>query len=742
MPALDATLLQIQARTGPMTDQLVRRPGDFGLGQVPARLAPVATTKSICGYCATGCSLHIHLDAEGQAINLTPDPAYPVNIGMACPKGWEALTSLSASDRVTSPLLRNPATGKLEPVSWPTAMRVFTDRMQGAQAKHGAHSIAFLSTGQVPTEEMALLGALFKFGMGGLHCDSNTRQCMATSHVAYKQAFGFDSPPYTYQDFEESDVLVFVGSNPAIAHPIMWQRVMMNKNSPEIIVVDPRRTETAMCATRHVPLRPKSDLWLLYGIARVLLEENRINREFIDAHTTGFDAFARFLDAYTPEAVALMTGIAANEIREIARIIGRGKAVSFWWTMGVNQGHESTRTAQALINLALMTGNIGRPGTGANSITGQCNAMGSRLFANATSLFGGRDFANATHRAEVARILDIPVDRIPAAPSKAYDQIIDGIETGDIRALWIIATNTAHSWIDQSRFARLREKLDFLVVQDMYSTTESARLADLVLPAAGWGEKEGFFINSERRLGRIRKVSRAPGQALSDFAIFKLIAETWGCGDLFRRWSTPAASFQIIKELSAGRPCDITGIRDHDHLESAGGIQWPYAKRDAETSPLPASPAENQRRLFADGVFFTPDGRAKFLFDEPRPMPEAPDADYPFYLNTGRGSSAQWHTGSRTNKSDVLRKLAPTSLYVEINPADATRLGIANDDDVIVSSRRGEALASAVITATVQPGQLFMPMHFDTVNRLTFPAYDPHSRQPSYKACAVRIRRA
>ena len=751
-PAINASLLQIQARTGPMTDQLVRRPGDFGLGQVPARLAPASTTKSICGYCATGCSLHIHLDATGQAINLTPDPAYPVNLGMACPKGWEALTSLSASDRVTAPLLRNPTTGKLEPVSWPTALRVFTDRMQAAQAKHGPHSISYLSTGQVPTEEMAFLGALFKFGMGGLHCDSNTRQCMATAHVAYKQSFGFDAPPYTYQDFEESDVLVFVGSNPAIAHPIMWQRVMMNKNSPEIIVVDPRRTETAMCATRHVPLRPKSDLWLLYGIACVLVEENRLNRAFIDAHTTGFDAFATFLEAYSADTVATHTGIAANEIREIARRIGRGKAVSFWWTMGVNQGHESTRTAQALINLALMTGNIGRPGTGANSITGQCNAMGSRLYANATSLLGGRDFANATHRADVARILDIPADRIPHVPSKAYDQIIDDIESGDIRALWIIATNTAHSWIDQSRFARLRAKLDFLVVQDLYSTTESARMADLVLPAAGWGEKEGFFINSERRLGRIRKVSRAPGEALSDFSIFKLIAEAWGCGDLFRRWSTPAAAFQIIKELSAGRPCDITGIRDHDHLESAGGIQWPFTNADAKTPPTPAetsvslvasvpsvpSPG-NQRRLFVDGKFFTPDGRAKFFFDAPRPMPEPPDEAYPFLLNTGRGSSAQWHTGSRTNKSDVLRKLAPTSLYVEINPDDAARLGIVKDSTVLVSSRRGEASAAAVITTTVQPGQLFMPMHFDAVNRLTNPTFDPHSRQPSYKACAVRL---
>jgi assimilatory nitrate reductase catalytic subunit len=735
----------LHARTGPMTTELVRHPADFGLGQVPARLKPVSTTRSVCGFCATGCSLHIHLDANGQAINLSADGSYPVNLGMACPKGWEALTPLAASDRATTPLLRNPQTGKLEPVGWSTALRVFTDRLQAVQQKHGPHSIAYLSTGQVPVEEMALLGALFKFGMGGLHCDSNTRQCMATSHVAYKQSFGFDAPPYTYQDFEESDVLVFVGSNPAIAHPIMWQRVMMNKNSPQIIVLDPRRTETAMAATRHVALRPKSDLFLLYGLAHVLVEENRIRRDYLDAHTTGFPEFATFLADYPPDRVAAETGIAADDIRQLARVIARGRAVSFWWTMGVNQGHESTRTAQAIINLALMTGNIGRPGTGANSITGQCNAMGSRLYANATSLLGGRDFAKPAHRAEVARILDIPESHIPSQPSKAYDQIIDAIETGEIKGLWVIATNPAHSWINQGRFARLREKLDFLVVQDMYTTTETAQMADLVLPAAGWGEKDGVFINSERRVGLTRKVSAAPGQALSDFAIFKLIAEAWGCGDLFRRWSTPAAAFQILKDLSKGQPCDISGIRDHDHVEKRGGIQWPWTEADeasrgaaAETRGQTPSP-DNQRRLFADGKFFTPDGRARLLFDAPRPMPETTDAAYPFLLLTGRGSSAQWHTGSRTNKSDVLRKLAPTALYVEISPADADRLGIANNAPIVVRSRRGAADAFAVVTATVQPGQLFMPMHFDAVNRLTFPAFDPHSRQPSYKACAVTV---
>jgi assimilatory nitrate reductase catalytic subunit len=413
--------------------------------------------------------------------------------------------------------------------------------------------------------------------------------------------------------------------------------------------------------------------------------------------------------------------------------------------MGVNQGHESTRTAQALINLALMTGNIGRPGTGANSITGQCNAMGSRLFANATSLLGGRDTQNAAHRAAVADILQLPVDRIPSEYSWAYDQIIDGIESGKIKGLWVVATNTAHSWINSAQFARIRAKLEFLVVQDMYHTADTARLADLILPAAGWGEKEGSFINSERRFGRITKVSRAPGNALADFDIIRLLARAWGCADLFGQWTSPAAAFQLLKRLSAGQPCDITGVRDHPHLAAEGGIQWPYpASSSPNISNLKSeisnvAPPQRERRLFADGKFFTSDGRAAFHFDAPRPMAEPPCADYPFLLNTGRGSSAQWHTGTRTDKSDVLRKLAPRRLYIEIHPADAARLGLAEASNVRVHSRRGEAMATVVVTATVQQGVVFMPMHFEAVNRLTFPSFDPYSRQPSYKACAVQL---
>lgn len=733
--------MRIRCHDGVLTERLVQTPAAFGLGRLPLSAKPDATVDSVCGFCATGCSLKVHL-SEGSAVNLSANTAYPVNLGMACPKGWEALAPLSASDRVTTPLLRGDD-GKLSPVSWDEAMAAFTGRFKAIQAEHGSASVAFLSTGQIVTEEMAFLGSLAKFGMSIVHGDGNTRQCMATAVVAYKQSFGFDSPPYTYQDFEESDVLIFVGANPCIAHPIMWQRVMRNKRNPEIIVVDPRKTETAMAATRHLPLAPKSDLALFYGLASRVIELGLIDQSFIDAHTNDFDAFKAFLADYSLEHAAEMSGLDYDELDSLARLIGSGKRVSFWWTMGVNQSYEGVRLAQSMINLALMTGNIGKPGTGANSITGQCNAMGSRLFSNTTNLLGGRAFENEADRQTVAERTGIPVENIPSEPSYAYDQIIDAIERGEIKGLWLVATNTAHSWINQKRFRHIREKLDFLVVQDMYHTTESAEIADLVLPAAGWGEKDGVFINSERRIGRTRKVRKAPGQALSDFNICRLIAHHWGCADLFAEWSSPEAVFQILKRLSAGQPCDITGIEGYDHLDREGGIQWPAPAASDTASPSDSGSekceVEKQRRLFEDGKFYHADGRARFLFEAPRSMPEPPNADYPFILLTGRGTSSQWHTQTRTSKSDVLRKLYPKNAYVEINPEDANRLGIRPDDQVTVASRRGEVTLKAVLLASVQSGQLFMPMHYATTNHLTADAFDPYSRQPSYKACAVSL---
>jgi assimilatory nitrate reductase catalytic subunit len=722
----------IRRRDGPLTRDLLREPGAFGLGQVPARLAPDATTTMVCGFCSTGCGLTVHL-RDGSAVNLSPGASYPVNLGMACPKGWEALTPLAASDRATTPLVRG-ARGELHPVSWSVAIREFCARVRAVQERHGAESVAFLGSGQLPTEELVFFGALAKFGLGLVHGDGNTRQCMATAATAYKESFGFDAPPYTYRDFEQSDVIVLIGSNLCIAHPILWERVCRNPHRPEIVVIDPRATETAQAATRHYAIAPKSDLAFFYGLAHLLIERGAVDRAFVDAHTSGFEAFAAFVADFTPARASAASGISERRLRELADLIANGARVSFWWTMGVNQSHEGVRVAQAIIALALLTGNIGRPGTGANSITGQCNAMGSRLYSNTSNLLGGRDFASASDRADVARILGIPCERIPDRTGWAYDQIVDGIRNGAIRGLWIAGTNGAHSWIDQSDFRALLGRLDFLCVQDLYADTETAQRAHLVLPAAGWGEKDGTFINSERRIGLVKKVRRAPGQALSDFAIFRLIADAWGCAEMFAHWKTPEDVFDSVKRLSRGRFCEITGIRDFRMLDDEGGVQWPLREGEVLTA--------TERRLFAGGVFAHADGRARFCFDAPSALPEAPDDEYPFVLLTGRGSSAQWHTETRTKRSAVLAKLHPAQPCVEIHPDDAARLAITSGDRVTLRSRRGETTLRARVTSSVQPGQLFTAMHHEGANRLTLRAFDPHSRQPAYKHCAVSVARA
>ncbi len=718
-------------RGGQLTDELAREAGGPpGLGQVPSRLAPSSIAPVVCGYCAVGCSLDVHV-RNGRAVSLSPSPAYPVNRGHACPKGWEALAPLAAPDRGTVPLLRRG--GQLEPASWPEAVGEMVSRFRAIGERHGPAAVAFLSTGQIATEEMALLGTLAKLGMGMVHGDGNTRQCMASAVVAYQGCFGFDAPPYTYADLECSDVIVLVGSNMCIAHPILWERVCANPHHPEVIVVDPRLTETAAAGTRHLAIWPKSDLWLLYGLAHALIARGAVDAEFVAAHTSGFEGFAAHVARFTPEVVSARTGLAASAILEVANQIAAGRRVSFWWTMGVNQSHEGVRVAQAIIALALMTGNIGRLGTGANSITGQCNAMGSRQFSLTTGLFGGRRFEDAAERAEVAEMLGLDEGLIPRSKGLAYDQILGSIRRGEVRGLWVVGTNTAHSWPDRGALSSTLAELECLVVQDMYPTTETASRADVYLPAAGWGEKEGTFINSERRVGLLQRVAPAPGQALADFHIFRLVAEAWGVGPMFRDWTSPEAAFEVLQRVSRGTPCDISGIAGYEQLRSSGGVQWPYPEGTAD------APAE--RRLFEDGRFYHPDGRARFVWDEPHAGPEDLSAQWPLRLLSGRGSSAQWHTQTRTSKCAVLAGLAPAEAYVQISPTDGEAFGIAEGDLVEVSTRRGTMTARASVTAAVGPGQIFLPMHYVGTNRLTLEVVDPHSRQPSFKDGAATLRR-
>jgi len=669
----------------------------------------------------------VHLK-DGQAINVSPDYSYPVNLGMACPKGWEVLAPLDASDRALTPKLKE--NGQLKNCDWDTALKEFVFRVRSIIDQHGPSSFAFLSTGQIPTEEMAFLGSLAKFGMGLVHGDGNTRQCMASAAVAYKQSFGFDAPPFTYADFEESDTLVFIGANPCIAHPIMWRRVLRNLNQPKIIVLDPRKTETAMAATHHYALAPKSDLILFYTLAKIMIDRGWVDRDYIEASTEDFEGYAAHVSTYDLKSCSESTALSLEQIMELAELIHSGKRVSFWWTMGVNQSHQGVRTIQAIINLALMTKNIGRRGTGANSITGQVNAMGSRIFSNTTSLLGGRDFLNSEHRKEVSELLSIPEDCIPSENSLPYHKIIDEVEAGSIKGLWIIATNPGHSWIDRARLERLVQKLDFLVVQDMYDNTETACMADLIFPAAGWGEKEGTVINSERRLGLFKKIKQAPGQALSDFNIFKLIANYWGCEDMFKDWQSPEQVFYILKKLSKGRPCDFSGIEDYLEIDREGGVQWPFPEGAKHV---------RERRLFEDGRFFTESGKAKMLYEASIPALELPDQNYPLVLLTGRGSSAQWHTNTRTGKSEVLKKLYPQEIYIEIHPKQASKLAVKSGDRVMVHSKRGSIDATARVMATVQENQVFIPMHYQTTNLITFASFDLYSSQPSYKASAVRL---
>jgi len=792
---------------GPLSEQLKLSPlGTQGLW--PQARQAQGRVSGVCGFCSTGCLLDVHVK-DGKAVNVAPASNYPVNLGFLCPKGWEAMAPLNANDRAVTPLMRSDRNKPLTPVSWDQALQTFTHRFKDIKNQYGPESVALLSTGQMATEEMALVGALFKFGMGFLHADSNTRQCMATAVAAYKESFGFDAPPYTYADLEESDCLVFVGSNLCIAHPILWERVCRNKNRPQIIVVDPRKTETASQATLHVQVTPGADLDFLYHLSRILLDQNWINYEYISKYTEGFSDFAQFLKSLDTHVLAEQSGVPADTVFEIANQIKKAKAASFWWTMGVNQGHQSTLTAQALINLALMTGHIGRPGTGANSITGQTNAMGSRLFSNTSSLFCGRSFGSSKDREEVASILGIPTSVIPTQNSMSYPEILSAVEKGTIKGLWIVATNPAHSWIHQGKFADLLSKLEFLVVQDMYTTTETALRADLLLPAAGWGEKEGTSINSERRICWFPRAQVPPGQALPDLDIFRLVASYWGNCEWLGEWESAQAVFEKMKQLSRGRPCDISGINDREHLKKEGGIQWPYPlKKKGQTqiqsqvlgyeegqtqiqsqvlgyeegqiqiqsqvlgyeegqtqiqsqvmdhegrqrqNQVPVSikekfdtqeygqGPERERRLFSKGQFFREHGRALFVWKAVTRHPEPPDANYPYILLTGRGTSAQWHTQTRTGKSSVLRSLYPPHIYIEMNSIDIQSMGKKSGDRVEVESRRGKIQAYIQEQPGLERGRVFIPMHYPETNILTCAVFDPKSHQPAYKYGAVKI---
>lgn len=683
--------------------------------------------QSTCNYCSIACNVDFHVE-DNHIVKVVPTVGYPVNNGFCCIKGLNLDKQNTKYNNPVLPLIRDEE-GNMNQISWDEACKYFSKRIKEIQDKYGKESVAFISTGQLATEEMALIGHIGRNYLRG-NGDGNTRLCMATSVVAYKQSFGFDAPPYTLHDLEVSDVIIFIGANPVVAHPILWGRV---KNNPgaKIITVDPRRSETANNSDIWIDIRPKTDLYLLYTLANVLIEKGWIDKEFIENHTEDFDGFKEHVKKYTLDNVEEKTGISKGRVLELAEIIHNGKNVSFWWTMGVNQSYQAVRTAQGIINLALITGNIGREGTGANSITGQCNAMGSRVYSNTTGLYGGGDYDNEKRRKAVAKALDIDEEMLPKKPTIPYNVIIQKVIEGEIKALWVVATNPRSSWINNEEFRKAAEKIDFLVVQDMYGETDTTKYCHLLLPSTGGLKKKGVLINTERRLSTVNPVLEKMEDELTDYDIFLKIGEALGMGSLLDKWRTPEIAFETLKECSKGMPCDITGVT-YDMITNSKGVQWPF--RAGEKLEC------DERRLFEDKKFYTPSGKAKLIYEDVAEWPIKLSEEYPYVLNTGRGTVGQWHTQTRTREIPAVTAIVPENAYININPELAEELNIKENDKVKINSANGVSKEFiAKLSRTVKKGEIYAPMHYIEANALLPSFFDTYSKEPSYKLVPVNI---
>ncbi len=696
-------------------------------GYTSAQKIPDKWVSTTCGYCSVGCGMFIGVK-EGRAVSVRGNPDHRANSGTLCPKGLSEHYTLEAENRARFPLMRK--NGRMERVDWEEAIRVMAGKFTAVREKYGPDAVGILSTGQLVTEEFYALGKLAQLGLGTKNFDGNTTLCMSSAVSGYKRSFGSDGPPGSYEDLAVADVIFLIGANIAENHPILCQWVDANPNK-SLIVADPRVTKTAMMADLFLALKPRSDIALINGIIHLLIGNDLLDHKFISEHTTGFEVLKESVKRYTPETVCEITGLTSDQLFKTAMIYGHAKAPFIGWTMGVNHSTKGTETVNAINNLALVTGNIGKPGATPFSITGQCNAMGTREAGFTSSPPGYRKFESAEDREELAALWNIPVARIPTKRGLAYPDIIEAVLAKKIRALWVIATNPIVSYPNLDVLKQSLENLEFFVVQDGFYPTPTSELADLVLPAAIWGEKEGTYTNSERRVSKVNRAVNPPGEARSDFDIFLALAKQMGCdGELFPGWLGPRDAFEEWKKVSAGRLCDYSGM-DYERIEKSGGIQWPFPAGSSEVKTT---------RLYEDGHFPTDDGKARLLPVEWAPFPEQPNSEFPFVLNTGR-TVEHWHTRTKTGQVPILERMSPNA-WLEMNPHDATALHLKPHDHVDVESARGRVSGIELrITEIIAPGQVFMPFHFaeTNVNQVTQSAFDPISREPNYKQCAVRV---
>ncbi|WP_434626786.1 nitrate reductase [Chromobacterium sp. CV08] len=702
-------------------------------------------TRSTCCYCGVGCGVLIESE-DGRITGVRGDPDHPANYGRLCGKGLSLAASAAGdSGRARFPEMR-PARG--EPrrrVSWDRALDEAADRFADIVRRHGPDAVAFYASGQLLTEDYYLFNKLAKGVVGTNNIDTNSRLCMSSAVTAYKMAFGADGPPTCYEDLESAGCVLFAGSNMAYAHPVLLRRLEDARRTwgdTRWIVVDPRRTDTAAMADLHLQIRPGTDVALFHAMLHHLIREGLTDPGYIAAHTVGFEALKRMVRDCTPAAAAEICGVGADDIVTAAEWFGRSPASLSLYCMGLNQSSQGTAKNLALINLHLATGQIGRPGAGPFSLTGQPNAMGGREVGGmATMLAAHRDIADPGHRREVAAHWGVPEGRLSPRPGLPAVALFEALARGDVKAVWIVCTNPAHSMPDLAMARRALARAELVVVQDAYADTDTTAFADILLPAASWGEKEGTVTNSERRVSRVRMAAPPPGEAMPDSWIAVQFARRLaarlhpGEADHFD-YADASAVFDEHRGLTVGRDLDIGGM-DYRLLETAGPQQW----------PLPAGRGEGQARRYVDGRFATGDGRARFHAIAYRPPAETISARYPFRLITGRLRD-QWHGMSRTGRVARLFAHSPEP-ELRMHPEDADRRKLRDGDLVRVVSKRGQWVLPLKTDGDMARGSVFAAMHWSRQflnsggsNEATVSAVDGLSFQPELKHAAVRVEKA
>ena len=721
-------------------------------------------TRSTCPYCGVGCGVIIE-SADQQITGVRGDPDHPANFGRLCTKGstlhLTASAAVSQQSRLLYPQRRLRRGGPLSRSTWDSALDLAVDKFSSVITEHGPDAVGFYVSGQLLTEDYYVFNKLAKGLIGTNNIDTNSRLCMCCAVAGYKQTLGMDAPPTCYDDVNHAGTIFIVGANTAYAHPILFRRIEdARKANPalKIIVCDPRRTDTAEIADVFLPIQPGTDVMLFNGMLHTMLWEGWLDTAFIEAHTQGFEALKATVRDCTPDLVAQTCGISQEDLLKAARLFAglgqdqqspRTPTLSLY-CQGLNQSSSGTAKNTALINLHLATGQIGKPGAGPFSLTGQPNAMGGRETGSMANLMSGhREMSNDTHRAEISALWG--VRDVPSKPGKTAVEMFQAAADGEIKALWIACTNPAQSMPDQATVRRALERLEFVVVQEAFASTATCAYADLLLPATTWGEKEGTVTNSERRISRVRAATPAPGETRHDWHIVtdfaqrlekRRLANSVVKKGLFN-YTSPASIWQEHRESTRGRDLDITGLT-YDLLDKSPQ-QWPF--KEGQT--------QGQARLYEDATFPTPDGRARFVNARYKPVAEPRESRFPFSLTTGRLRD-QWHGMSRTGTLGRLFGHVSEPV-LQMNPQDMARRLLKEGDLVHVTSKRGSILVPVQASTELGMSQVFMAMHWGEeflsgssangqrlagVNALTTSAFCQDSKQPEFKHAAVKVLKA